>query len=220
MRCFVGLALPAAYGETLQAVRDAWAPRLDRAAGATRRLVWTRPGTWHCTLKFLGEVAPAALPRLEAALLAIRQPPFTLQAGGGGVFPPMGGRRPPRVAWVGLRQGAVETTRLANAVDEAAAACGVPSEERAFTPHLTLFRVKDVRGNNRKAPAGRARERPAERFGDALNDFLAALETMDHTAWPAVEVAACTLWRSHLHAEGPRYEPLCQIPLNYPTPRP
>jgi len=115
---------------------------------AKRALTWLKtdiPGArWvpadqiHLTLAFLGEVDEAALVRLTGELARIQLPGFQLAFGPLGCFPD---RRRPRVLWVGL-EPQPRLKHLADGVQEAVLACGIPQEERPFSPHITLARLK------------------------------------------------------------------------------
>ena len=74
-----------------------------RAAGAA--VAWVRADNLHLTLRFLGEVEPAALERVREAMAvaATATAPFTVDSGGWAGFP---SGRPPRVVWAGVAQGA------------------------------------------------------------------------------------------------------------------
>ncbi|MCF8031106.1 MAG: RNA 2',3'-cyclic phosphodiesterase, partial [Desulfohalobiaceae bacterium] len=106
-RCFVALPLPESYQEGLARLVEQWRGRL------ASKINWTRRGNWHLTLYFLGEVENGELAAIRSALAGIRLPRFTLQAGGGGFFPP---GKPPRVIWAGLKQGGEACTALAGEV--------------------------------------------------------------------------------------------------------
>ena len=125
---------------------------LDTAsAGSIARLVqglkaklpdvrWSRPEQLHLTLKFIGEVDNRELPQFCEALreACAGIDAFSLELGGLGAFPK---NKPPRVVWVAAEdpQGVLGT--LAERLDERMSALGIPRENRAFTPHLTLGRV-------------------------------------------------------------------------------
>lgn len=110
-----------------------------KASGAD--VSWTRPEGMHLTLKFLGEVEEKRLPEIEAALIAsVRgRSPFSPDVSGIGTFP---GRRRPRVVWIGLKDHGNYLIRLQRAVDEAFNEIGFPLEDREFTPHITLGRIR------------------------------------------------------------------------------
>lgn len=127
MRLFIAIDLPAEIKHSL------WMLRCD-LAGAR----WVPPEQMHLTLAFLGEVTDDQLTALGAALACIQLPPFFLSFTSTGCFPD---RRRPRVLWVGLApQPAL--TKLALQVQEALLLCGLPVEERPFSPHITLTRLK------------------------------------------------------------------------------
>ncbi len=186
IRTFIGAPLPEAYRARLRELQDWLRPRLRS------RLSFTRPESWHLTLRFLGDTdEELAREGLPVALGEIAFEPFELQAGGGGFFPPRGvGRWRPRVAWVGLVRGAEACRALAAAVSSAVAPLGFPPEDRPYSPHLTLARIK------------RAED---DRWDDALAH-------MDKQQWPPVAVERIVLWRSELTAAGPKHTALAEFP--------
>jgi 2'-5' RNA ligase len=99
---------------------------------------WVPTEQIHLTLAFLGEVDEAAVERLSGELARIRAPGFRLCFSGTGCFPD---RRRPRVLWVGLVPHP-RLKQLAAGVREAVLACGIPQDERPFSPHITLARLK------------------------------------------------------------------------------
>ncbi|MDR3581462.1 MAG: RNA 2',3'-cyclic phosphodiesterase [Oryzomonas sp.] len=92
----------------------------------------------HLTLSFLGEVDDTTLDLLTGALATIMVPGFNLCFSGTGCFPD---RRHPKVLWVGLEPEPLLNS-LASLVREAVLACNIPQEERHFSPHITLARLK------------------------------------------------------------------------------
>ena len=101
---------------------------------------WSRPEQLHLTLKFIGEVDNRELPQLCTALreACAGIEPFSLELSGLGAFPK---NKPPRVVWVAAEDPQGVLAVLAERLDERMAALGVPRENRAFKPHLTLGRV-------------------------------------------------------------------------------
>lgn len=174
MRCFVGIPLIQEYQERLKSLRDAWRKRLQS------RMTWTRPGNWHVTLRFLGDISEESVPELVQELRQVTHPLFDLEGGGSGSFPQ--GRRP-KVLWVGLKQGGPGCSELATGVANALLPLGHEPESRPFFPHLTLARIRQLR---------------PDPWGRVLED-LAAQE------WPVQKVDRFVLWRSELGPEGPRY---------------
>jgi len=185
MRCFVGLPLPEIYQQRLKTISETWKPKLRS------RATWTRPGNWHLTLFFLGDVSEETGDRVLEALSAVRHPRFQLKAGGGGFFPP-GGNKPPRVVWAGLDRGAEACTGLAAKVREVLVQLGFQADQRPFKPHLTLARVKQAKG------------------GD---DWPGLLRDLNDQEWPAVDMASFVLWQSFLKPSGPVYAALREFQL-------
>ncbi len=185
IRAFIAIPLPQPYQDGLAGL----GPRL--AAVAPARLGLTRPGTWHLTLKFLGDTprqGPAGIQAVARALAGVVWEGFELQAGGGGFFP---NPARPRVVYAGLVKGAQACLELAGRVEAALSVLGVPPETRAFTPHLTVARVRDDRGPR----TGRGGwDQVAERLAGAV--------------WPQCLVDRFVLYRSVLGPQGPRYEVL------------
>jgi 2'-5' RNA ligase len=155
---------------------------------------WVNPNGIHLTLKFLGD-APAPQCRLlqEKLAEAVRSlPDFSLVASGLGCFPNI---HKPRVVWIGIRQSATALAALRDAVENAIAPLGYPTEDRAFSPHLTLGRV-----------------RPEARRSDAeqLGNLVAHTDIKEKFEWQVSEVS---LIRSELKPAGAVYTTLFHAPL-------
>ncbi len=130
MRAFIAIDLPDEHKDRLASLR------LD-IPGAS----WTRREGYHLTLRFLGDAVPESdIARLAEALHAIEQPSFTLTLAGVGRFPP-GARPAARVLWAGIESSSALHS-LHQKVQAALVPLGFPPEERAFSPHLTLARLK------------------------------------------------------------------------------
>lgn len=108
-----------------------------------REARWVPPEQNHLTLRFIGDVQPPAVAALKQALSALSFPAFPLELRGVGHFPP--GRRPPRVLWVGISENP-HLVRLHEAVERAVQEVDIAPEERPFSPHLTLARLKEPHG--------------------------------------------------------------------------
>lgn len=176
MRLFIAIELPA---------------ELKQALGKLRRDLpgarWVAAEQIHLTLAFLGEVDAKSIERLRAELARIHLPPFTLTLTGPGCFP---NRQRPRVLWVGLAAHPL-LTQLAAQVQEALLLCDLPVEERPFSPHLTLARLK--------FPVSRE-------VGAFLDQSLPA-------PLPALPVEDFILFESRLMPHGAEHLPLTNFPL-------
>jgi 2'-5' RNA ligase len=135
MRLFVALEIP-------PAVRDSLAKLIRDMRAIAPQPKWVRPENLHITLKFIGEVAPAKLEAIRAALAMVRSDgPVALEFLGVGFFAKA---RRLLILWAGL-DASVNLQPLARDIDRSLVALGVPSEERAYTPHVTLARCGDPR---------------------------------------------------------------------------
>ncbi len=154
MRLFTAIDLPA---EVLL--------RLERLLAALRSealIKWSPLDNLHITTKFIGEWQERRLDELHAALAGVGpRDPFAVQLKDLGWFPH---ERSPRVLWAGVHAGrALE--ELARAMEERLAPLGIVREERAFSPHLTLARIKSP------VPLGRLKQRVCEMQPAALGTF-------------------------------------------------
>ena len=130
MRCFLAIELPEQVRFRLVS--------LQQQLGVLRQAVrWTQPEHIHLTVKFLGEVEEAMLAPIGEALRSVRSYPFPMALNGVAGNPP----RTPRVIWCNV-QDAGQSARLHGRVEEVLEPLGIPREPRAFTPHVTVARVK------------------------------------------------------------------------------
>jgi 2'-5' RNA ligase len=130
VRLFVALEIP-------EDVRAAIAIFMRESKALDTSWKWTRPENLHVTLKFLGEIPHETLDAVRGALRGVpAEWPMPMQFRGVGFFPNAGR---PRVLWARI-EAPESLAALAARISEALAGVGVPREERAFTPHLTLAR--------------------------------------------------------------------------------
>ena len=99
----------------------------------------------HLTLKFLGDIPVELGDRLHQALerATAARSAFSVRVRGAGCFPDAGR---PRVVWVGLEEPREELSALQRAIEAECVALGLPAEDRPFSPHLTLGRVRREAG--------------------------------------------------------------------------
>jgi 2'-5' RNA ligase len=135
MRTFIAINFDAA-------VRDRIAAAVESFPVSDPPWRWTRPETWHITLKFLGELSGHELPAVERGLdeACARHSAFDLELGPFGGFPNLGR---PRVLFFAAGEGAAALGRLAADVNRALREqAGIPEETRRFHAHVTLARIK------------------------------------------------------------------------------
>jgi 2'-5' RNA ligase len=135
LRCFIAVELPRPLQDAIAA--SIAGPRERLGSHVVR---WVPVHNLHLTLKFLGDTAPSSTDLIIASIKA--EAPqfqsFDVTVAGFGAFP---SERRPRVLWVGLR-GPAALASLQHALDQATLRLGYNSEERAFSPHLTIGRVR------------------------------------------------------------------------------
>jgi 2'-5' RNA ligase len=138
IRSFIAIEVP----EPLQARMGALQQELKKFEPDIK---WVRPGNIHLTLKFLGTVPKEILEKVSLAVspTVLQAEPFDLRLYGLGGFP---SSRNPRVLWVGIDQGWQPISSLQKAIEEKTAALSFPSERRPFKPHLTIGRVRSLKG--------------------------------------------------------------------------
>lgn len=99
----------------------------------------------HLTLKFLGDTDEHLIKDIEAimkdCIIETNMQPITVKIVGMGAFPNISY---PRVIWLGM-YGADKIITLAQLLDEKLSRIGFESERRAFSPHITVARVKSRR---------------------------------------------------------------------------
>jgi 2'-5' RNA ligase len=176
-----------------KAVRDKALALQQALARSGAEVKWVEPENMHVTLLFLGEVDERDLPDVcrVVADAAARHAPFPMAVGGAGAFP---NARRPRTLWVGVGEGARELAALHDDLEGPLLDLGCyRREERQYTPHLTLGRVKG--------------DHPG---GDQLAAALAK-----HAAWQCGEVPVreVLVMSSELHPEGPVYTVMSRAKL-------
>ena len=129
-RLFVSIELP----ESLR-------QRLAELDPHLRGVRWLAPKQMHLTLSFLGNVSTEIQEALSENLSAISWKSFFLPLVGFGAFP---GKGRPNVIWIGVGTGHPHLFQLHKRVQEAALAAGLEPDLRAFHPHVTLARCRDV----------------------------------------------------------------------------
>ena len=173
---------------------------IEEMRGLAPGALWANPESLHVTLKFIGEKPESAVKEIEAALGRIKGEPVQLSFRGCGFFP---NPKAARVFWVGI--DSQELPGLAKNAARALAEIGIPPEERAYTPHLTLARA----GGGSGAPHRQRSDEANQRFA-RLQEKLANLPEPDFGTMTAREFF---LYRSELGRGGSRYTKIARFSL-------
>jgi 2'-5' RNA ligase len=135
MRLFTAIDLPPEVAARL----DALIAKLRPVA----QIGWSPAANLHITTKFIGQWPDARLPQLQQALAGLEaRAPIPISVSGLGFYPDP---KSPRVFWAGVK-APLGLADLAEDIDEALSKLGVAPETRAYSPHLTLARIKEPRG--------------------------------------------------------------------------
>jgi RNA 2',3'-cyclic 3'-phosphodiesterase len=168
---------------------------------------WVKPESLHVTLKFIGEQPEAMVEKIKQALAAVRGDAMQIQFRGYGFFPTA---KSARVFWIGIESGP-QLASLATAVDDATASLGIPKEDRAFSPHLTLARAAGGSGSPR-----RRKSDGSNRTFQRLQEKLAALSSHEFGTMTAYEFF---LYQSQLSPKGSKYTKPSQFTTEGPKPK-
>jgi len=134
MRAFVAFELP---GRIIDRTNELQRALMDQGL----KMRWVKPQNLHLTLRFLGDIPEADVPRIGLAIKAAVEDESALELTiqGMGVFP---GIKRPRVLWVGLG-GQIERLRqLHRRLEDQLAQVGYTRDKRGFKAHLTIARAK------------------------------------------------------------------------------
>lgn len=187
LRAFIAVPLPPAITQQLADVQR----RLKRGC-PEQAVSWVKPENIHLTLFFLGDILPERQTPVESALRVVARHarPLTFSVQGAGAFPNL---NRPRVIWVGLQEPTGQLALLHRAVSEAMANVGFQSEDRRFSPHLTLARIRQ-----------RASHEDAQAVGKAVQRA-----EVGHLGNAPVE--ELIFFRSVLKSSGAEYTPLARF---------
>lgn len=183
MRLFVAIPLPLDLAARAFDILPTSLPALRRV----------KPENLHLTLAFLGQTPDERLDDVTAAAREAAAPVsrFTLAFDRAGRFPERGR---PRVAWIGIAEGAPSVLELGAGVSAGLRSRGLRFDDRPLAPHLTLARITE------DASAAEAKT-------------VAAV--LDELSIPSLrfEVEEIAVVQSVLSPKGPRYTALATVPL-------
>jgi 2'-5' RNA ligase len=183
LRCFIALELPEEVKKKIYVC-------IEKMKSAGADVKWIPPENLHLTLKFLGDTTEELLKSVNERLISLSKSHnrFSLQVSGAGAFPNI---KYPKVVWLGIHDSE-EIIKLQHDIDESMEGLGFKRDDKKFTPHLTIGRVKSMRNK------------------DVLIKELATLKEAD---FGKIEVNNITMMKSELKPGGAEHSKLIEIPF-------
>ena len=187
-RAFIALEIPPLIQESIE--KQTTRLRLELGNDLVR---WVPTHNMHLTLKFLGDVASSHMDFIKSMpnQIAETHTGFDLQIGSIGSFPNL---KRPRVIWVGIYAPA-GLTPLQKSIEERTVRLGYEKEERPFSPHLTLGRVRQ------------------KLTGQEIQKISNTLSTIQLGKIGTARVNSLHLYQSDLNSEGSIYTKLFSTSL-------
>jgi len=184
IRTFIAINLDSEIREYLSSLKN------DLNLGESK-IKWVNRNNIHITLKFLGYISPEQIKLINSGLKEIidQYNPFVIKLSSDiGVFPTY---KMPRIIWVGIKEGANELKKLYNSIEIMLLKKGFPRENKDFSGHITIGRVKYIKDKNN------------------LINFLKNMHIKDISQ----EVKSLEFMESKLTPNGPIYNIIDKFPL-------
>lgn len=180
MRTFIAVEIPAE-------IKNKIGRYVDLLRGSSQNVKWVSPENLHLTIKFLGEVNEDDVDSLIECMNPVLSEfsSFDLALEHIGFFPSI---KNPRVLWIGSDGGADNLLDIFQELEHCLETVGVDRDERMFSPHLTIGRVK--------------------RNHDKLSDGPAFTGDIPEFETASFRVNGIALIKSTLTPQGPIYEKL------------
>ena len=198
MRCFIAIDINEKIRNAIADLQKQLDAKVDIRKGDVK---WVEPENIHLTLKFLGEIKDEQADEVceIAKQVAAGHKNFDIDIESVGTF----GGRSAKVVWVGVgtwhglpaRENTAkmavphELLALQKDLDEHLAQAGYPPEEREFSAHLTLCRVRNPKAGVKLAEAVKQFEHL--KLGSVAADALCVYQSQLTPAGPIY-----TLWGS------------------------
>ena len=183
-RLFIGVQI----SPTLQTdLKQVYTKLKQMAQAREYNIRWSPEENWHITLQFLGNTEEALIPKISDALdeVARNYQSFTVRASGVGGFPE---ERHARVIYAGVSK-TQDLLNLQSSIEEATQHLGFTPEDRDYSPHITLGRL-----------------RSAGSISDLISPFV-------RKKFEDFQLTELTLYESTLRGTFPHYEPIHRAQL-------
>ncbi len=178
-RAFIAISIPSSVQNIVENIQD----RFKEIRAPIR---WVKPSNLHLTLKFLGNVTQEQIEGAKNCLKEVGQGVsfFTLKTSEIGGFPNL---NYPKVLWLGFSNPDGQLHKLVEKIEFQLQKIGFKQESRKFTPHLTIGRVKSLKGKK---------------------DFIRILHEEKNVSCNDICVTCFKLIKSDLKPSGPEYSVL------------
>ena len=138
IRSFIAIELPLLIKSSIEEIQH-------KLKSSTADVRWVRPEGIHLTLKFLGNIEEERISEISDLVTQcasdISSFPLTVRTLG--AFP---NEKNPKVIWVSADDDSCSLSKLHQALENRLSHIGFKVEKRAFSPHLTLGRLKSPKG--------------------------------------------------------------------------
>ena len=158
------------------------------------RISWTEKENIHITLAFLGDTEELMLGKVKDMLKRTcpMEEPFSILLRGAGVFKSFSD---PRILWAGI-ENSEKLVSLQGVIRTGLSESGISVEERQFTPHLTLGRIRNIMNKEK---------------------LRSIIESNSGKEWQTVNVNEVTFYESILMQTGAVYRPMEIYKLRRPA---
>lgn len=149
---------------------------------------WVPVENLHVTLKFLGHITDETVEKVKKKLYNIASSfkPFRLRFNGMGFFPD---RKRPRVIWIGISDSDILKI-LQETIDKRLTEIGFEREERGFSPHLTIGRIRSLRDREK---------------------LIGLIDTIKDWKFGSIDVDRVYLMKSDLRPGGAQYSVISEF---------
>lgn len=164
-------------------IRNQCAAAQDVLRGSDAALSCVDSTLAHITVKFLGEISDDVMKRVQEIMSDFSFTRAVITVSGVQLHP----KKRPRIVWADVSDNGWGEATVAK-MDRLLSPLGIPSEDRTFTPHVTLCRIKHYDSSLR-----------------------AAVETLSGYQFGQMTIDTITLKKSTLTPHGPIYEDIMEI---------
>lgn len=183
MRCFIAIDIS-------EGIRQSIADVIGKCNQKSKGIKWVAVENIHITLKFLGEVNEGLMPDIQKRLAPVcaARNIFGVNIKGAGAFPNF---KYPNVLWIGIDESE-KLKRLYEDMEDVLSELGFEKENRKFSPHLTIGRIKDRKG---------------------IESVIKEIYTFKDAFFGSIDVNEILLMRSILKPEGAEYSKIAAFRL-------